>query len=191
MNEKKMAFGEMGYGNPPGESLEGIPFVFLFRKLMREANSLDDAERIIKTARRTCSYVYMISDAKRDNNSKNAMLLVTNRSSVKVFLENTTLEDELKGREYPAIDDVVYGGAKNEKLYKVISEYYGKISPDILKEIAKNISLKSNMQNVIFKPATLESWVSNATTSKYDAGKACNQKWFYFNFAKTLGTRMK
>ncbi|MGA1867776.1 MAG: C45 family autoproteolytic acyltransferase/hydrolase [bacterium] len=184
MNEQKMAFGEMGYGNPPGESLEGIPFVFLFRKLMREADSLDDAKRIIEAARRTCSYVYVICDAKKENNAEKALLFVTDKSSVRTFSENTILEDTLKGREYPALDDVVYGGAKNEKLYESISRFYGALSPETLKEIATIIALKSNMQNVIFKPATLEAWVSHATDAHGEEGKACNQEWFYFDFGK-------
>lgn len=187
MNEKMMTFGEMGYGDPPGESLEGIPFVFLFRKLMREADTLNDAKIIINDALRTCSYVYMITDAKTGNDFPNALLFITNRNSVRVFGENTALVDERDNEESPPIDDVVYGGAKMEESYKVISEHYGKISPQILIKISKVISLKGNMQNVIFKPKTLEAWVSNAANNTRDEkGKACNQHWFHFDFRKAL-----
>ncbi len=187
MNEKQMSFGEMGYGNPPGESLEGIPFIFLFRKLMREADTLNDAKRIINNSIRTCSYVYMITDAKTGNDSTSALLFVTNRNSVRVYGENMALVDERDNEESPPIDDVLYGGAKMEESYNVISEYYGKISPKVLMKISKVISLKGNMQNVIFKPETLEAWVSNAANNTRDEkGKACNQSWFYFDFKKAL-----
>lgn len=156
MNDKGMAFGEMGYGDPPGESLEGIPFIFLFRKLMREAGTLDDAVKMITEARRTCSYAYMISDAKAEDNAKKALLFISDRDRILYFHENMKLVDERDGTAYPAIDNVVYGGAKEEALYDEITKYYGRISVDTLKEISKKVALKGNMQNVIFKPATLE-----------------------------------
>ncbi|MGA1864477.1 MAG: C45 family autoproteolytic acyltransferase/hydrolase [bacterium] len=187
MNERQMSFGEMGYGDPPGESLEGIPFIFLFRKLMREADTLDDVKRIIKDSPRTCSYIYMITDAKQGNNQTNALLFISDRDRVKIFTENMPLVDERDNKEYPPIDDVIYGGAKMEESYEVLSENYGKISPQILMKISQVISLKGNMQNVIFKPKTLEAWVSNASNNTRDEkGKACNQSWFYFDFKKAL-----
>ncbi len=45
------------------------------------------------------------------------------------------------------------------------------------------------MQNVVFKPKTLETWVSNAGFQKNETGKACNQKWYYFNFGEELRKR--
>jgi hypothetical protein len=187
MNEKQMSFGEMGYGDPPGESLEGIPFIFLFRKLMREADTLNDVKGIINDSIRTCSYVYIITDAKPGNDVTNALLFMTDRDRVKVFGENMALIDERDNKEYPPIDDIIYGGAEMEESYKVLSEYYGKISPQILMKISQVISLKGNMQNVIFKPKTLEAWVSNASNNTRDEkGKACNQGWFHFDFKKAL-----
>lgn len=186
MNEKGMAFGEMGYGNPEGESLEGIPFVFLFRKLMRETSTLEEAAAMLKAQRRTCSYVYVISDA----NSKagaNALLFIADRDRVKSFGENTELVDERDGERFPALDDVVYAGAKPEVLFREISEHHGRIVPEILMEIARNVSLSGNIQNVIFDPGQLSAWVSNATNASRDkAGKASNQPWFYFDFRAVL-----
>ena len=188
INEKHMAFGEMGYGDPEGERLDGIPFVFLFRKLMREANTLAEATDMIQTARRTCSYVYMISDAKATADADKANLFVTDPSRVLLFKENMRLVDERNPEDvYPAIDDVVYGGARPEALYDKLTEHYGRINMERLTDTAKAVSLKGNMQNVIFKPKTLETWVSHAATSKKDKeGRACNQEWFYFNFGSAL-----
>jgi len=187
MNEKRMSFGEMGYGDPPGESLEGIPFVFLFRRLMREAHTLDDVRSIIQNAQRTCSYIFMITDAKAGDDSKKALLFMTDRNRVKVFGENTPLTDEREGTEYPPIDDVIYGGARMEETYEAISEQYGRIDPDILMKLAMRIALKGNMQNVVFRPGTLDAWVSHAANDTRDEeGRACNQQWFYFNFGDAL-----
>ncbi|MDZ7832659.1 MAG: C45 family peptidase [Desulfobacterales bacterium] len=188
INEKHMAFGEMGYGDPENERLDGIPFVFLFRKLMREADTLAEATDMIQSARRTCSYVYMISDAKATTGAGKASLFVTDPSRVLIFKENMRLVDERNPEDiYPAIDDVVYGGAKPEVLYDQLTAHYGRIDVDRLKDIAKPAALKGNMQNVIFKPQTLETWVSYAAASqKGKEGRACNQKWFYFNFGSAL-----
>lgn len=189
MNDKNMSFGEMGYGDPPNENLEGTPFIFLFRKLMRESNNLDDATRIIQTATRTCSYIYLITDAKAADNSKKAALYITDRDRVKLVTENTDLHDERDNDPYPAVNNVVYGGAKSKPLYDNLTKSHGKITPEVLMEMTKEISLKSNVQNVIFSPETLEAWISNAGSSSGDAGRACNQRWFYFNFGKVLKAR--
>ncbi len=186
MNDKQMAFGEMGYKDPPGEDLRGIPFIFLFRKLMREANSLAEAEQIIRSAVRTCSYVYVISDAKATSDKEKAMLVVADRQRVIVVRDNTPLVDQLGGDRYPALDDIVYGGAKGEILTKELQKYYGFITPKVLMEMTKIISLKSNMQNIVFKPRTLEAWISNAASSRGNKGRACFQEWIYFNFAQEL-----
>ncbi len=197
MNDKQMAFGEMGYGDPDEETLEGIPFVFLYRKLMRESQTIDDALKIIQNAKRTCSYIYVISDAKavRDNKSstgnkpglEKALLIANNAKEVIVFKENQDIFDPQSKTTYPGIDDVVYGSAEGDKLHKIITEKYGQIDLPVMKEIAKEIAAESNVQNVIFNPGTLESWVTNAKgTSIDEAGRASNQEWFYFNFKEAL-----
>ncbi len=86
------------------------------------------------------------------------------------------------------MDDTLYAGAEAEKLYRALTAGYGSLDTPALMEISKRVSLKGNIQNVVFKPETLESWSSYATTSDPDdeAGKACNQKWFYFDFKKAL-----
>lgn len=184
MNDQQMSFGEMGYGNPPGESLEGTPFIFLFRKLMRESNTLSDAIAMIERTRRTCSYIYLITDAKGATPNDKAALIITDRGRVKVIYENTYLHDERDNDPYPAVPRVVYGGAKSEALYGALTRDLGAITPDRLKEITKEVALNSNVQNVIFAPATLEAWVSNAKGVKDQAGRACNQPWFYVSFAE-------
>lgn len=187
MNEQRMTFGEMGYGNPPGESLEGIPFIFLFRKLMREASTIEDAQRLIAAGPRTNSYVYVLGDGKAESGKTSALLFITDRGRVLTFAENTLLKDERKGGDtYLPIDDVVYGGAKGDLLYEEILRHHGAIGPATFMEMTKPVSLKSNLLNVILRPATLEAWVANATEEDGEPGKAANQRWLHFEFAKAL-----
>ncbi len=189
MNDQRMAFGEMGYGNPEGETLEGIPFVFLFRKMMREASTLSQATDILKAATRTCSYVFAISDAKARDRDK-ALLFVVDRERVRIFGENAELVDERDGERFPAVEHVVYAGARPMVLHREIVRHYGKISPAVLMEIPKSVSLSGNMQNVVFAPGTLSIWVSNASNATRDeAGKASNQPYLHFSFRKALGLK--
>ena len=41
MNEKGVAISEMGYGNPPGETLAGEPMIFLLKRALRHADSAE------------------------------------------------------------------------------------------------------------------------------------------------------
>ncbi|MBW2186730.1 MAG: hypothetical protein JRG71_10150 [Deltaproteobacteria bacterium] len=192
MNEQKLAFGEMGYGDPANETLEGMPFIFLFRKLQREASNLQEVEQIIRSVQRTNSFVYMISDVKATAGEPNALLFITDRDRVLTFGENTLLIDERekkrkkKVEKYLPINDVVYAGAKGPALYENLQNYYGELNLETLQQMTEAVSLKSNMHNVVFRPATLESWVSNASMANGNAGKASHQRWFYFNFADSL-----
>lgn len=188
MNEQRLVLGEMGYGDPPAETLEGIPFIFLFRKLLREASTLEQAEEMIRKASRTNSYVYVVSDAKKRDGQTNSLIFITDRDRVLSYRENTHLVDEREdGDNYPAIDDVVYGGARSEVLHDTILQYYGRLNPQTLMELAKPVALKSNMQNVIFHPGTFEVWVSNASMEKGEPGKATNQEWVHIDLTATLG----
>ncbi len=185
MNSQKIALGEMGYGNPPNETLEGTPFVYLFRKLLREATSLETIKKGVTEARRTCSYIFVASDGKAGKNK--AMLMVSNRDTVDFYGENQLLVDYRNGETLPPIENIVYAGARKKALTESLKLHYGNLSVEQLKVVAKKASLKSNIQNVIFKPETLETWVSNAAdTGKSVEGKACNQKWFYFNFGEKI-----
>ncbi len=187
MNSQRMTFGEMGYGNPPGETMEGIPFVFLFRRLMREAASLEDVSRILKEVPRTNSYVYVVADAKAPAGDKSALLYITDRNRVLSFAENTLLKDEReKGDTYLPIDDLVYGGARGDVLYEQLNKHHGNLSPETLMELTKTVALKSNLMNVIMKPATFEIWINNASLDTGPEGVASLQPWLHLDLSRAL-----
>ena len=185
MNDRHMAFGEKGEGNKAAETLEGTPFVFLFRKLMREAGTLDRAVEMIREAKRTCAYSFLISDAK--SGTTKAVLIFSDKDKIKIYEPGRSFTDPRDRKEYPGLKDVVYNGADKKDLFRAITSAYGRIDTEALKEIAVKVARKSNIQNVIFNPVTLESWVSHAATPVRDEkGRAANQAWFYFNFKDAL-----
>jgi len=187
MNEKQMAFGEMGYGNRNFETLEGIPFVFLFKELLRNADSVQAALKIVKESPRTCSYVYQFSSAAEKSEDK-AMMLVSDFRRFETLSDNQKFCDEGDDHCYDGIDDVIFAGHETGALRKFMVNYYGEHDLETFKELAKAAAMKGNVQDVIMKPETLEAWMVNASnTTKDEQGKACNQQWYYFNFGKIIG----
>ena len=187
MNEKHMAFGEMGYGNRNFETLEGIPFVFLFKKLLREADTIQEALQIVENSRRTCSYVYQFSGASEKPDMKGVML-VSDYKRFETLSGNQKFCDEGDDKCYQGINDVIFAGHTTGKLREFMVEKYGSHNLDTFKELAKVAAMKGNVQDVIMKPVTLESWMVNASnTTRDENGKACNQKWYYFNFGEMIG----
>jgi len=185
MNDQGITFGEMGYGNRPEETLEGIPFVFLFKKLMREADTLEEAIEITRNAPRTCSYAYLFADAKIND----ARLIISNRDEFFAFGPNETLKDDESF--FPAIPNVVYGGAKDEILHQELVKVQGAIDVEKLQALADPASLTSNMQIVIMRPKSLEAWVANAQDSslldaRSEEGRACNQPYYYIDLEPML-----
>ncbi len=179
-----MAFGEKTFGNPPGESLEGIPFIFLFRQLMREANNLLEAEQLIEAAQRTNAYLYVIGQA---GETPGGRVFLTDRSSVESYPANSPWRDRSeKNTLFPAIADVVYTSAREDRVAETIRRYHGNFSPETLMQLTRELALSSNLQNVIFKPSTLEAWISNAGTQSGEAGKASNQGWLHLELADLL-----
>ena len=64
MNAQAITLGEMGYGDPEGETMRGEPMPFLLRDVLTYATNLADVRRIISSKPPTSSFVYLMSDGK-------------------------------------------------------------------------------------------------------------------------------
>ena len=63
---------------------------------------------------------------------------------------------------------------------------YGKITPEIALDImARGVAMKSNMHDALFKPATLELWVTHSTVEE----PACNRPYTYYNLQELINAR--
>jgi hypothetical protein len=155
--------------------------------MMREADSIEAVQRSIEAAQRTNSYVFVFGDAKQRSGPAKGRLFIVDRGRVLNFAENTDMVDEREGGDsYPAVADVVYGGASGERLHAAILAHYGRIDVATLKLIADQVSLKSNLHNVILRPRTLEAWFSNASLARGAEGKASRQPWVHLDFTQAL-----
>ena len=110
VNEKGVALSEMGFGNPPGETLAGTPMPFLLKNVLRYADAAEQAAAIIRAARRTNSYVYFLGD-KRNN----PIGMITSAQRCLAYHANESDSLAVDGKSLPQFHDVVYGGHYEDK----------------------------------------------------------------------------
>lgn len=179
INEQGITLGEMGYGDPEGETLRGMPMIFLLRDVLKKASSLTQVQKIITDAPGTNSFVYIMSDGK----TKKAEMYVRDRNRFRVALPGQTISD---GEHHiPAIEDIVYGGAYNDKMNELLQGNHGSLNPEmIMKDLIPQMVMRSNFQNVLYSPEDLSFWVNNAFSRKTSAK---NRPYTYFNFREALG----
>jgi len=161
---------------------------FLLRQVLENANSLDDAVRIIRNAKRTIGCNYVFADAKTkkacavettahhfaafyDNDAgeqqsvyarpvENAVM----RADFAVNLEIRDLQTCAKGNpRKPGLEDP-RGSSAYDKRYLgqaiFVKERYGAIDDSLVIELAKTIAPSSNVQSVVY--AFPKIWVANA-----------------------------
>lgn len=189
MNKEGIAIGEMGYGAPgeeppgistpgPEETLHGIPMIFLIKKVLRYAENVEQATGIFKSADKTNYYVYVIGDGITESGIPEARGYISTNKSCDVYKANDPKYP------IPALDDIVYGSHYNERCYRLLDELHGQIEPSIIMErITPAISMRDNLQCVVYDPKNLKFWVANAEGPK---GRACEQDYVLFDFGKAL-----
>lgn len=154
MNERHIAIGEMG-GRGEGH-WDGKPMAQLVREVMEHAATVDEALDIMRKTPRTCEYYYVISDA----NSGRAC-------GVKATPEK--LEVIWSGESHPQLPNPVKdtvlmsAGDRYAELHRRVEAGFGKFAADSARDLMRPpVCMKSNIQSVLFEPASLDFWVANA-----------------------------
>ncbi len=178
MNDAQIAIGEMG-GKGEG-SWDGMPMSFLLRKALEEASTLQAAVDIFQNAARTCEYYYVISDAKIPD-ARGIAATAEKFDVVKPGAEYELLP-------HPVKDAVLLSaGDRYEKLVELVKENYGKIDTDIaLDMMNRPVAMKSCLHRVLFAPAKLDLWVSNAINPLASEEYAAYAQPYYHYNMKTL-----
>lgn len=178
MNAQSITLGEMGYGDPDGESMRGKPMPFLLRDVLTNAKNLADVRKIIKESTPTNSFVFLMSDGKTGQSE----LYLRDRNRFEVHKPGVDLED--KGNKFPAIKGMLYGGHYQDKMTSKLNETKGTITPEVLmKDVIPYIAMPSNFQNVVYEPKGLQFWFTNATGAKH---RAAEQEYSHYDFGKGL-----
>jgi hypothetical protein len=178
MNAKGITLGEMGYGDPDGETMRGEPMPFLLRDVLSQASDLSDVRKIIKNAPGTNSFVFLMSDGKTGKSE----LYVRDRSRFEVHQPGENLED--RGTKFPAIKGLLYGGHYQDKMTSKLNETRGTLTPEkIMRDVIPFIAMPSNFQNVLYSPSDLQFWFANAKGPKE---RAAEQPYSFYDFGKGL-----
>lgn len=174
MNASGLAIGELG-GRGEGD-WDGLPMNFLMRRIMEECGTVEEALKLMKEVPHTCEYYYVLSDRTGDLAGVAA----------KAGEEPQILRP---GEAHPllpeAFEDVVYlsGGERFGHLRDRIKVNYGKIdTPALIEMIKRPVAMKSNLQNAIFEPETLDlSWADAGPSSL-----ACDEPYSRINLAELV-----
>ncbi len=174
MNEKKVAIGEMG-GKGFGK-WKGIPMSLLVRKVLEEADTLEEAVRIFEESPRTCEYYYIISDGNRPEAV--AMRAVPEKVEVGRGGES----HPLLPAPFPKDTVFISGGDRYFKLMKRVKKFYGRINLETVKEIMKRpVAMESNLHNAIFLPESLKMYLALALHPSQPCYQACFQEYVEYD----------
>lgn len=179
MNEQGITLGEMGYKDPPHETLRGTPMIFVLREVLKRAGSLKEVQEVIKSYPGTNSFVYLMSDGK----SGESEMYVRDSTRFLVFKPGEDIND--MDNNIPGIDGMLYAGHYNDRLTEKLNEYRGKATlQDLMDVIIPYAAMKSNFHNVIYMPKSLRLWVNNAKSPKE---RAAEQPYTFFDFGEAIG----
>ena len=186
INEEGISVGQIG-AESKEETIKGVPMPFLLKRLLAEAESLEDARAIFQKSALTRGYNYVIADALE----KKAIAVEATARQLAFFTDDDPKEKEVPYsvrikdavlRSDPAFDPKIRdlqlaakgdpkrpglempAGSAYEIRYKkqgeLVLNNYGKIDPQTAQHIALQIAPGSNIQSVVY--AFPNFWVANA-----------------------------
>ena len=173
VNDKGVALSEMGFGNPPGETLAGMPMPFLLKNVLRYADAADQGATIIRAARRTNSYVYLVGDRHGE-----AVGMITSAQRCQNFHANESETLQVGKQTLPQFRDVIYAGHYEKKQAELVRQMKGTFDVPVIQEMARQIAMKSNLQTVIYDLTAGKIWVAN----RRDETRAADRPYVEFAF---------
>ena len=186
VNDAQISIGQVG-AETVDVTFRGEPMVFLMRRVMEEADDVDEAARLIRGATRTVGVNYVVADAK----ARRALAIETTRRHVRVFEADDPAERAVSYarpmadavfRADAAMDPAIRdrqlashgepsrpgleppGGSAYDVRYlgqaAGLQAHYGALTPEAARFIARAVAPDSNVQSVIV--AWPDLWVANA-----------------------------
>ena len=186
VNDAQLSIGQIG-AETVDATFRGEPMAFLMRRVLEEAEDVEEAARTIREARRTVGVNYVVADAKANR----ALVLETTRRRVRVFeaddaaehrvpyarpmpdavfRADTAIDPAIRGRQLASSGDPRWpgleqpGGSAYETRYlgqaAGLAAHFGGLDVAHAQAIARAVAPDSNIQSVVF--AWPEAWVANA-----------------------------
>ena len=156
MNANGIVLSEMG--DSPGSEfpfdLNGVHFTTLFRQVMYDADGLDQAIDIFKSAKRIKKYHYVVGDGKNHS----AVKMLAHAPNLIIWRDNDP-KDELA----PYVRKGLVYQDEGRGAFKPLSQAYGKIGAQEMIDVACKIPIKGgNILDVVYDATALEFWVAYA-----------------------------
>ena len=190
MSKKGISLG-LKFSSSSDKTLDGMPILFILRKVLQYSNNLTEAINIINQTDRTAGWNIVLGDGK----NLNACAVEISDNYCKVFWAGDPAEDilphysienavrrtnhyvdpELAATQrfpYDPRDSWNWSWNRYEKLSQLILGKYGNIDAEMSIQFLKTPPVAGwypNRQSVVFDSTDLELWVANAnsTTSAY------------------------
>lgn len=178
MNSQGITLGEMGYDDPPNETLRGRPMPFLLRDVLSYSRNLSEVRKIVTESPGDNSFIFLMSDGK----SGESEMYIKDHDRTEVHRSGVDFKD--RDRDAPGIQNILYGGHYLEKMSALLNEHRGQIEPQmIMSKLIPEMAMKSNFQDVVYDPARLQLWVSY---SSGPGNRAAEQSYTRFDLGETL-----
>ncbi len=190
VNEAQVSIGQVG-AEPVNATFRGEPMAFHMRRVLEEADDVDEAADLIQHASRTVGVNYLVADAK----ARRGVAIETTHHYAKLFeaddpaehqvpyarpmadalfRADTAMDPQIRDRQLASHGNPSHSGLEDpsgSSAYDIrylgqaagLHAYFGTLDPFAAQEIAKAIAPGSNIQSVIF--AWPEVWVANAQGS--------------------------
>jgi hypothetical protein len=158
MNANGITLTEMG-DSPAREApydLHGVHFTTLFRDLLYDATSLDEAVAMIERAQRIKKYHFIIGDGK----NRRAVKMLAHAPNLVVWKDNDPADEVAPN----ILQDVVYNCEGRDPIcWAHLKTYYGRYDAGAVIQLSQSVgSLDGNLLNVVYNATDLELWVAYA-----------------------------
>jgi len=204
MNENGISVGEMNSACRD-ETEDGMPMVFMIRKVLEEAATLEEALDVFRAGPRTCGYNFLVASGPEDTGAA----VELSHSQCEILYANTDSDNHPPHRaltdalvrtnhfvhpEMAKLQRASYdpGQGDSFKRYQMFTDFileqYGKIYAESMVKMARLYpAMGQCVHQAIFAPRTGDLWISDARSMKRDlkAG-AQNQPFHHLNLKRIL-----
>jgi len=156
LNAEGIALTEKG-GTPSADypfDLRGVPFFVMFRDILQDARSLEDARRIVTESRRHKKYHFVIGDG----DLPGALKVRAFTPGLDIWTDQDST-DEVAPKVMP---NVVYVTMHNDIAYQHLQDNFGKYDPERMIDLSRKVGTEGALTYVVFDATAREMWVAYA-----------------------------
>jgi len=162
LNAEGIALTEIG-DSPASDfpfDLNGVHFTTMFRDILYDAHTIDDAVSMVKNAKRIKKYHYVIGDGK----AKRAVKMKAWAPDLQIWNDNDS-KDELAPKIFKSA--VYHAEGRDPKAVAHLTKNIGKYDAQEMVDLAKTVpTIGGNLISVVYDATTLEAWVAYADNEK-------------------------